>query len=74
MFQVEEYAYELIGQLQPLLVRIQRRGRSLADQLTRASCSIALKGRDGGAQDQNHVRRGRRWLGNDPLYPAARSR
>ncbi len=41
-FQVEEYAYELIGLLQPLVVRIKRQDKSLADQLTRAASSIAL--------------------------------
>jgi four helix bundle protein len=41
-FQVEEYAYELITALNPLLPRIKRHDKSLADQLTRASTSIAL--------------------------------
>jgi len=41
-FQVEEYAYELIGMLQPLVGRVRRRDKSLADQLTRAASSIAL--------------------------------
>ena len=40
--QVEEYAYDLIGALQPLVVRIKRQDRSLADQLTRAASSVAL--------------------------------
>ncbi len=41
-FQVEEYAYELLRMLQPLVERVRRRDRSLADQLTRAASSIAL--------------------------------
>ncbi|HVY28658.1 MAG TPA: four helix bundle protein [Polyangiaceae bacterium] len=41
-FQVQEYAYELIAAVQPLITRIKRQDRSLADQLTRAASSIAL--------------------------------
>ena len=41
-FQVEEYAYELIGMLQPLVARVRHRDKSLADQLTRAASSVAL--------------------------------
>jgi four helix bundle protein len=41
-FQVEEYAYELVQLLQPLVVRIRRRDKSLADQLMRAASSTAL--------------------------------
>ncbi len=41
-FQVQEYAYEVIAELQPLVARIKRHDRSLADQLTRAASSIAL--------------------------------
>ena len=41
-FQVEEYALELIGLLRPLVVRIRRQDKSLADQLTRAASSVAL--------------------------------
>ena len=40
--QVEEYAHELIAALQPLVARIKRQDKSLADQLTRAASSIAL--------------------------------
>ena len=39
--QVEEYAYELIAALQPLVVRIKRQDKSLADQLTRTASSAA---------------------------------
>jgi len=41
-FQVEETAYELIAALQPLMARIRRQDKSLADQLTRAATSVAL--------------------------------
>jgi four helix bundle protein len=41
-FQVEEYGYELLRLLAPLVARIKRRDKSLADQLTRAGSSIAL--------------------------------
>ena len=41
-FQVEEYAYEMIEALQPLVVRIKRHDKSLADQLGRAASSVAL--------------------------------
>jgi four helix bundle protein len=41
-FQVEETAYELIAALQPLMMRIKRQDKSLADQLTRAATSVAL--------------------------------
>lgn len=41
-FQVEEYAYQLIEALQPLVLRIKARDRALADQLTRAASSVAL--------------------------------
>lgn len=39
---VEGYAYEMIEALQPLMGRVQRRDRGLADQLSRASASVAL--------------------------------
>lgn len=41
-FQVEEYAYELMGALRPLVGRIKRQDRALADQLSRAASSVAL--------------------------------
>lgn len=41
-FQVEEFSVELITALRPLIPRIKRHDRSLADQLVRAASSIAL--------------------------------
>jgi len=41
-FQVEETAYELIAALAPLMARIKRQDKSLADQLARAATSVAL--------------------------------
>lgn len=40
--QVEEYAYEMTAALEPLMGRIRRRDRSLAEQLNRSSASVAL--------------------------------
>jgi four helix bundle protein len=42
MLQVAELSFQLIDELQPLVVEIRRRDRSLADQLMRAASSIAL--------------------------------
>ena len=41
-FQVEALSIELIEALRPIVPRIKRHDRSLADQLTRAASSIAL--------------------------------
>ena len=41
-FQVEAVSYELIEALRPIVLRIRRSDRSLADQLTRAASSVAL--------------------------------
>ena len=41
-FQVEVLSIELIEALRPIVVRIKRSDRSLADQLTRAASSVAL--------------------------------
>ena len=41
-FQVEAVAFQLIGALRPLLARVKRFDRSLADQMTRAASSVAL--------------------------------
>ena len=41
-FQVEAVSIELIEALRPIVVRIRRHDRSLADQLTRAASSVAL--------------------------------
>jgi len=42
MLQVATVSIELIHLLQPLVVRIRQRDRSLADQLLRAANSVAL--------------------------------
>jgi four helix bundle protein len=41
-FQVEELTIELVTVLKPLVPRIRRHDRSLADQMVRATSSIAL--------------------------------
>ncbi len=43
VFEVEEVAIRLIEALRPLMPRIKARDRALADQLTRAASSVALK-------------------------------
>ena len=39
---VGEIAFQLIEELRPIVARIKRRDRSLADQLVRAASSVAL--------------------------------
>lgn len=41
-FVVEELSLQLVAELRPLVARIKRRDRSLADQLVRAASSVAL--------------------------------
>jgi four helix bundle protein len=41
-FQVEECAIELNEEVQPLVLRVGRQDRALADQLSRAASSVAL--------------------------------
>jgi four helix bundle protein len=55
-FQVEEYAYELIATLQPLVVRVKRQDKSLADQLARAATSIALNIAEANGSDPGNRR------------------
>jgi four helix bundle protein len=55
-FQVEEYAFEVIVMAQPLIQRIQRRDKSLADQLSRASSSVALNIAEGNGSDPGNRR------------------
>lgn len=39
---VAEYSFQVIAALRPLVARIRRQDRSLADQLVRAASSVAL--------------------------------
>ena len=41
-FQVAELSFELVGALKPLIPRVRRHERALADQMARAASSIAL--------------------------------
>jgi four helix bundle protein len=47
--QVAGLSLELIEALRPLVVRVRRQDRSLADQLVRAASSVALNIAEGGA-------------------------
>ena len=49
--QVAELSFELIAALRPLVPRIKRSDRSLADQLTRAASSVALNIAEGDLSD-----------------------
>ncbi len=51
MFQVESVSIELIQSLRPLVRRIRRADRSLADQLTRAASSVSLNIAEGNFSD-----------------------
>jgi four helix bundle protein len=55
-FQVEELTLELIRTLKPLVPRIRRHERSLADQLVRAASSIALNIAEGQYSDPGNRR------------------
>jgi four helix bundle protein len=55
-FQVEERAIELIEVLRPLMVRVRYRDRALADQLLRASSSVALNIGEGNYSDPGNKR------------------
>ena len=50
-FQVEELSVELVQALRPLIPRIRRHERSLADQLVRAASSIVLNIAEGQYSD-----------------------
>jgi four helix bundle protein len=54
--QVATVSVELIQLLRPLVERIRRRDRSLADQLVRAANSIALNVAEGAASDGGTAR------------------
>lgn len=51
VFQVQELSVELIAALKPLIPRIRRHERSLADQLVRAASSVALNIAEGQYSD-----------------------
>ena len=55
-FQVEEYAYEVIGRLEPLLGHVRKRDKALADQLARAASSVALNIAEGNGSDPGNRR------------------
>lgn len=55
-FQVEEYAFAVIALLNPLLARVRKRDKPLADQLSRASSSIALNIAEGNGSDPGNRR------------------
>ena len=55
-FQVEALSIELIEALRPIVPRIKRHDRSLADQLIRAASSIALNIAESNYSDPNETR------------------
>jgi four helix bundle protein len=54
--QVAGLSFEAIEALRPLVLRIRRRDRSLADQLVRAASSVALNIAEGDASDPGNQR------------------
>jgi len=55
-FQVEELAYQLIAELRPVVPKIKRHDRALADQLTRAASSVALNTAESNYSDPGNKR------------------
>jgi hypothetical protein len=58
MFYAETLSIELIEALRPLVPRIKRCDRSLADQLTRAASSVALNIAESNYSDPGNARLG----------------
>jgi four helix bundle protein len=51
MFQVHSVSLEMIRSLRPLVERVRRHDRSLADQIVRAASSVALNIGEGNSSD-----------------------
>ena len=55
-FVLEQVGLEMVEALQPLVVRIKRRDRSLADQLARAASSVVLNVAEANYSDPGNKR------------------
>ena len=54
--QVEALSFEMIEAVRPLIARVRRQDRSLADQLVRAASSVALNIAEGDASEGGNQR------------------